>query len=137
MIPDNSVRGYHILFPLDLAVTVLSILGSSLTCYFCLRLPSYNKTVSVKFIIALSIADFFYSIANVISNFESENSFTLCAVESWIRQSSYVLSIFFSACIAIVSYKSSLPDSIFNSNKFFMLTTLVGPLIFLLASIFM
>jgi len=137
MIQDHNVRGYHILFPLDLAVTILSLLGSSLTCYFCLRIPSHSKTISVKFIIALSISDFFYSIANVLSNFETEKTLDLCAIEAWVRQSAYVLSIFFSACIAIISYKSSLPESLFNSNKFFMLTTLLGPLVFLLATVFM
>ena len=135
MIPGSSIPEALLLYKIDLGVTALSLCGSLLMCFFCLRLPS-PTTLSLKFILAMSIADFFYSIANVLSNFEGINTQKLCWVESNIRQVSFILSIFFSACTAISSYRR--PTGIEKSHNqahFFKKCVIIGPLLCLLASV--
>jgi len=135
MIPDSGVQGASFLYPLDLTMTFLSLAGSVLMLYFCLRMPS-PRTLSVKLILTISIADFFYTIGNVLSNFERESTRTLCAVEAIMRQSSFILSIFFSTCTAIASYKASSPTKNFNQTKFFFTTVIIGPIICIFMSTF-
>jgi len=129
MIHNPNTRGFSILYPLDLVATILSLLGSLVMCWMCLRLPSEKKTVSVKFILALAVSDFLYSIANFMSLLEKETTPALCTIEATIRQSSFLACIFYSACIAFVSYKSSFSRVHFNSNQFFIKMMILGPLI--------
>jgi len=129
MIPNSPLPGAFFLFVVDLVVTILSLLGSLLMFYLCLRIRK-PFTLSLKFILAISIADFIYSVANLISNFEVlEKTFALCRVEANLRQCSFILSIFFSTCTAIASYKASIPQAKFNKRNFFNLSVTLGPLI--------
>jgi len=134
MIPNTDIEGAGFLYPLDLIATVLSLGGSIVLFCLCLRMQS-TFMLSLKFILAISIADFFYSFANVLSNFQNSSTEGLCTVEAILRQCSFILSIFFSTCTAIASYKSAEPQSKFNRPRFFILSVTVGPIIFFSVSI--
>ena len=135
MIPNSSIEGAWFLYPLDLIVTILSLCGSLTMFYLCLRIRS-PLVLSLKFILAISIADFFYSISNVLSNFESPSTRNLCKVEAIVRQCSFILSIFFSTCVAIASYKGSESHTKFNRSSFFCKAIMLGPLLCFSASVF-
>jgi len=92
-------------------------------------------TLSLKFILAISIADFVYSLTNIMTTFQVlHTTFTLCGIEAIIRQSSFILSIFFATCTAIASYKASIPQSKFNRKNFFTFSVIVGPIVCFLTS---
>jgi len=128
--PDVNVE---ILVILDLTTSALSLIGSLVMCCFCLRVPS-PKTTSVKFILALAVADFFYSLSNILSNFliNGSQDLTLCWIQGSIRHSSFILSVFFSACIARVSYLSALPDQQSRLSNYFVIAVSIGILSFLI-----
>jgi len=135
MFPNSGVEGATFLYTLDLIATVLSFFGSIFMCYLCLRVPS-PKTISIKFIFAIAVSDLFYTIANIMSFFEKVNqTILLCVAEANIRQSSFVLSIFFATCTAIVSYKAAVPHSTFNRGRFFKLSVIVAPLVYVLITL--
>jgi len=99
----------------------------------CLKAPS-PKSLPLKLIAAIGFADFFYSVSNLLSNFEKLEGpafeyfedLDLCSWEAELRQISYVLSIFFSTCVAIASYFSSCPGRKFNKSLFFYLSMFFG-----------
>jgi len=129
MIPYAPIPGSEFLYGLDLVVTTFSIFGSLFMLFLCLRMRR-SLTLSLKFILAISIADFFYSLANVISNFEVVPYTTgLCLFEAVIRHCSFLLSIFFSTCTAVASYKASFPNKKFDQGSFFVLNTTIGSLL--------
>lgn len=131
MFPDADIPSASFLYSLDLFATIISLIGSLFMCYLCMKVPS-PKTISVKFIFAIAIADLFYTIANIMSNFEKlGRTILLCVAEANIRQSSFVLSIFFATCTAIVSYKAALPHSTFNRGRFFKLSVIVAPSVYI------
>jgi len=134
MIRDPNFKGYALLYPLDIVATTLSLFGSLFMCYLYIRAPK-PRTVPLKFIMAISLADLLYSISNVMSNFEGIETVRLCHIEATIRNSSFILSIFFSACVAIVSYKSFLPQRHFNKRRFFLRAILLGPLVCIFMSV--
>lgn len=129
MIPNQDFDDYNIkaLVILDWCVSVISLISSLVLCYFCLRIPS-PKTVSVKFILLLAMSDFFYSVSNILSYYltNEDNDLQLCYIQGAMRNASFILTSFFSACTAIVSYKSSLPKGRFNLNLFFITAVLFG-----------
>jgi len=122
MIPDAKIDDKTFWLVLDLTVTFLSFSGSLLMSYYCFRLPSPTST-SIKFIFATAIADFFYAISNVLSNFESRANPSLCQTEAMIRSSSMFLSILFTTCAAIVSARASVS---YNSRRFLRNTLFIG-----------
>jgi len=135
MIPNSPVPEANLLYHIDLVITILSVVGSLVLCFLCLRVPS-PTTLSLKFILAISIADFFYSIANVLSIFETNMTFKLCWTEANIRQVSFILSIFFSACTAIAFYRGSTGTQKIQSQlQFFKKCVTICPLVCLLASV--
>jgi len=130
MLPFAEVTGKEVLWWLDLIATVLSFVGSLWMVVCCLRAPS-PKSLSLKLIAAVGIADFLYSIANLLSNFQvsgtsGSDEDDLCSLEAILRQVSYTLSIFFSTCIAVASYLSMSPIKRFNRSLFFMSTVVLG-----------
>jgi len=135
MIPNSPVPEANLLYNIDLVITILSVIGSLVLCFLCLRVPS-PTTLSLKFILAISIADFFYSIANVLSIFEEKTTFKLCWTEANIRQVSFILSIFFSACTAIAFYRGSTGTHKPQAQlQFFKKCVTICPLICLLGSV--
>jgi len=130
--PGWSMGKVNFLVVLDIIVSVLSLLGSIILFFFCIRLRS-PKTLSVKFITALALSDVFYSTANILSNFlnmtTAEELF--CQIQGSMRYCSFILSIYFSACTAIVSYQPSSFLNRTNSSIFVTLAASTGLLIFL------
>jgi len=126
MINNPNARGYEILYPLDLVATTLSILGSLCMYFFCLRIPG-PLNISTKFILAIATSDLIYSLSNVLSNFETSETHRLCIFEASLRHVMFVLSIFFSSCLAIVSYKISLPRDNMKIRLFYRLAVYIGP----------
>ncbi len=98
---------------LDLVCTGLSILGSLVMFYLCLRLPS-PRSQSVNFVLALAVVDFLYALTNILSFFEDRDEdtpcTTFCKVEAIIRGFSFFLSVFFATCIGLTCLKAQLPD---------------------------
>jgi len=126
--PDVNVK---MLVVLDWIASGLSLISSLVLFYLCLRVPS-PKTTSVKFILALAVADFFYSLSNILSNFlingSSDN--TLCFIQGAMRHSSFILSVFFSAGVARVSYLSALPKEHSRLSTYFIITVCCGLVMF-------
>ena len=125
-----SLEKVNFLINLDWTVSIISLLGSLILFFICVRLPS--KTLSVKFIIALALADVFFSAANIMSNFlhmRISEAF-LCKAQGLTRYCSFILSIYFSACTAIVSYQPSAFLNRTNPNRFVAFVASIGLLIF-------
>jgi len=131
MLRFAEIPGENFLWWLDLLATTLSFFGSLWMIIHCMRAPS-PKSLTLKLIAAIGWADFLYSVSNLLSNFEIEDtlevveSFDLCELEAILRQVSYVLSIFFSTCVAIASYFSACPRRKFNKTLFFSVSILIG-----------
>jgi len=126
MFNDPTFPGYELLYPLDWIATILSLLGSLIMGCLTLRLPPPHTT-STKLILAISIADFFYSLSNVISAYETPESDVMCYFEAILRHSSYMSSVCFACCVAIVSYKSFLPETNFNPQSFYTKAIILVP----------
>jgi len=124
----HGIPGFESLTRLEHATTALSIIGSLWMCYICSRVPG-SKTVTLKLICAIAISDFFYSVANYFSRFVARDMPMKIKMEATIRHSSFLLSILFSACIATVTYKSSVPFGGFNQRQFYRRVIIIGPLI--------
>jgi len=126
-----SLGKVNFLIYLDWTMSILSMLGSIILFIVCIRLPS--KTISVKFIIALALADAFYSGANIMSNFlhMRMSEAVLCHIQGLTRYCSFILSIYFSACTAIVSYQPAAFLNRTNPNRFVACIASVGLLIFI------
>ncbi len=131
MIPGSNLPHASLLFNLDLISTILSTVASVWMIYSCFKLPS-PKNTSLKLIMAVAIADLFYSIANIMSNFQTPGNDDFCIFEAYIRQAAFLLSMFFSTMIAIASYKISALQINSTRNSFFAYSLMVGVLLCLL-----
>jgi len=131
MLKNANVAGASFLYWLDLVATILSFCGSLWLIICCLKAPS-PKSLSLKLIAAVGIADFLYSIANLLSSIQTIGEpgpipgILLCNLEAVLRQFSYVLTIFFSTCIAVASYFSIRPAKRFNKSLFFLCAVVLG-----------
>ena len=92
--PNSSL-----LLTLNLIVTILSLIGSAWMTFYCCR--TQRKNVSIKLILVLAIADFVYSISNLLSTFEGDDVNLTCRVEAFVREASYSLSTFMTCSIVI------------------------------------
>jgi len=135
MLPFSDLPSANILWTLDLIATILSFFGSLWIIFCCLKAPS-PKSLSLKIIAAIGCADFLYSLANILSNFEKNvlfiddpEDFNLCVMEAILRQVSYVLSIFFSTCAAVASYYSVCPTRRLHKTIFFCIVMVLGLII--------
>jgi len=90
----------------DSVVSFLSLAGCIWTLHFCIKIRS-SSNVSLQIIFAITIADFFYTIGNFLSIIRGSQINTVCYIESAIRELSIRLSLFFSACLAVIIYKST------------------------------
>jgi len=125
MIPDANVPDATLLFNIDIVATALCFSGSLIMSYHCLKIRP-PRNVSINLILCIAISDFFYSIANIISMFEHKDTVTLCHIEAFIRQSTFLLSIYFASCTAIVCYKISTDDENFNRKLFLKKAIILG-----------
>jgi len=124
MIPGTE--GVSFWYVTDLVISSLSLLGSLLLIYFCLRAPSPWST-SIKFILAIAISDLLFSVANLMSAFEKGNEIGLmCKIEAMVRQSSWFLTIYFGACVAVFTANSYIFVKNFDRQGFFLKSVLIG-----------
>ncbi len=107
--------------------TGLSFVGSIFIMYQCLRTPS-PRSVTIKLILSIAVADFIYSIANLMSSFEDLGPIvsTLCSTEATLRSFSFLLSIFFASCLGIVCYKTLSRGPHFDQETFFKRSLYIG-----------
>jgi len=113
--------------------TGLSILGTLWTCYYCLKIRS-SGNVTLKLIIAITIADLLYTVANFISIFQTSSDTLLCKIEAPIREISLRLTLYFSTCLSILIYKSSKFGIDFDQDLFFKRISIALLVIFLYLS---
>ena len=104
------------LFNLNLMVSILSLFGSSLMIYFCFKIK--RDSVTTKLIMSIAIADFFYSIANLMSQFEGDSVNFLCRTEAVLRQVSNTASAFITGSFTLFCYKIVTHGNKFNKKAF-------------------
>ncbi len=126
MIPDPNYP-YDIWFILDFVISALSLLGGLVMAYFCWKTPVPRST-SIKFMIGIGLSDAAFSVSNIMSAFETKDSHGFCMTEAILKEISFLLTIIFSTCTAIVAAKASQPSS-FNSKLFFGRTLVFGTLV--------
>ncbi len=88
----------------------LSILGTSFIIITYKLVPSV-RTYSMKLVLSLIVADFFFAVANVMSWFRANE--ISCNIEGFIRTASLLSSALWAAIISYTSYsqiKSFDPD---------------------------
>jgi len=125
MVWGPNVENAALLYKINFIVSSLSLCGSLCMTYFCFRLPS-PKSVFLKFLIGIALADILYSIVNFMSIFERDTMDRLCFVESILRIWAKESSLFFAACIALLCYKTSRYSRKFDQNKFFTRSLFLG-----------
>jgi len=113
------------LYTINAVGTGLSLFGSFLMMCYCLRVKR-SQSISVKFIMAIAVADFFYSMANLMAAFEDDTNGPLCHLEAITRQFAFTLSIFFATCTARLCYKTSIIETAFSKNRFFKRSVTLG-----------
>jgi len=123
-----GIWGFDDLKLADKITTALSLIGSIWMIYTCFNVPG-PKTITLKFICAIAISDFCYSIANAFSSLQTTNTYLLIKMEATLRQSSFLLSVFFSMCIATITYKSTISDRRFKQTIFYYITIIMAPII--------
>lgn len=112
---------------LNLVAGVLAFVGSALMSWFCLRIPG-KWSVSMKLLLAIAFTDLFGAISNLMSAFDTQTQSTnaFCYIEAILRESSFILTVLWASCIAILCYKIARPNGFINQNKFFKGAILTG-----------
>ena len=120
---EKSIQDVETLYKLNGFATTLSLLGSLYMVCCSMKIPS-PKTASIKLIVALAWSDLIYSVANVMSQFQGERPGVslFCKIEGAIRAISYIPSLFFTTCIAVICYKTTRYGKNFKEERFFYLT---------------
>jgi len=129
----NDVHHGDLLKNTNTLATGLSFAGSIFMIYHCLRVPSRNS-VTVKLILSIALADFIYSIANLMSAYEDKGPqvSAFCKAEAVLRAFSHVMSIFFASSLSVICYKSVSRGRAFDQEQFFKISSLIGALYCLL-----
>lgn len=125
MIWNPDTPNIVLLYTLDLIATTLCFSGSLMMIFFCFKAPS-PKPAYLKFIFAIALSDFLYSFANIMSMFEGHSLDIPCYIEAFIREFAFVLSVFFTSCIAILCHKSLKYEDMFDQNVFFRRAAPIG-----------
>ena len=111
-----SQNSESILYYVNYIASVLSLLGSLILIRSCYKDP--NKTTTLKLILGIALADFMYSITNIMSQFEEDQVSTLCQIEATLRTISLDLGLSMTTSIAIFCYRAIKEGSAFNQTKF-------------------
>ncbi len=119
-------------FFIDMLCTIFSILGSIYIIKFCSK-SSHQENPAVKFIFAMALSDLIFSATNILSAFQPAVTgpcqTKLCTTEAVIRQISYMYTILFAACSAILASKAATPMRSFNPHLLFRLSLIIGAFI--------
>ena len=105
-----------ILYYVNYIATTLSLLGSLVLIRSCYRNPT--KSTILKLIFGVALADFVFSIANIMSQFENDQMDVFCQVEATLRIFSFDLGLCMTTSIAIFCYRAIKEGSEFNQTKF-------------------
>ena len=92
--------------------------------YMCIKNISSNT--SIKLILGLGIADFVYSICNLMGIIGYDQDSLACTFESVFRELSIKLSICFATSIGVLHYKIIEARSDFNKTKFLIIHFSIG-----------
>jgi len=136
----TSPQDMTLVHRVNYTVSILSFFGSLWMAYFCIKSAS-PRSLSLNILLAIAISDFAYSVANIMSeyeNYQDPNTVSaFCKFEGIIRHCSYVSSIYWTTCTAILCYRSSAYAKTFNQSTFFrkalfgnllvILTIIIGP----------
>jgi len=121
---ERYIQEVDTLFKVNGFATVLSLIGSLYMVCCSMKIPS-PRTASFKLIIALAWSDLIYSIANIMSQFQGSRPEVslFCKIEGALRAVSYIPSLFFTTCIAIICYKTTRYGKNFKEDRFFIITS--------------
>ena len=130
--PD-SLHQASLLKTLNFIAVGLSFIGSTYMIYSCATTKS-SMSASTKFILAIAITDFFYTISNLMSGLQeqaSEPVLPFCRLEAILRFTSFKLTLLFATCIAISCYKGTKYGKRFDPDQFFRSSMVAGVVILL------
>ena len=105
-----------VLYYVNYIASILSLFGSLTLIYFCYKDP--NENTILKLIFGIALADFIYSIANIMSQFESDEMSSLCQIEATLRVFSFNLGLCMTTSIAIFCHRAIKEGSEFNQTRF-------------------
>jgi len=129
MVWNPDLPNVKLLYSINCITTGLSLIGCIATCIFYFR-ARFSSNISLRFVLAITLADLFYSISNLMSAFEGQTMNNLCYIEAFIRQCSWILSVFFATCLSILCCKASSKNKHnFNQGAFFKKSLVIGFLI--------
>ena len=128
MSSSNDLANSSLLFTLNIIATSLSLLGSAWMSSFYVRLKG-TKSAALRFILAISLADFFYSLSNLMSAFDNQEDMAFCKLEGFIREFSIITSLFLASFTGILCFKDSKYGYSFDKTGFFKKAALCSVLI--------
>ena len=119
-----SQNSEPILYYVNYIAAILSLLGSFVLIRSCYKDP--NKNTTLKLIFGIALADFMYSIANIMSQFEDDKNGAFCQTEATLRTFSLDLGLSMTTSIAIFCYRAIKEGSAFNQTKFLRYVIIFG-----------
>jgi len=125
--PD-TLPHVSLLKTLNFIAVGLSFLGSAYMIYSCMTTKG-PMSASTKFILAIAITDFFYTISNLLSGLQekaSEPVQSLCRWEAIVRFLAFKLTLLFATCIAISCYQGTKFGKRFDQDRFFRKSLIAG-----------
>ena len=105
-----------VLYYVNCIATILSLFGSFTLIYSCCKDPIKNTIL--KLIFGVALADFIFSIANIMSQFEDDQVSAFCQIEAMLRTFSLDLGFCMTTSIAIFCYRAIREGSEFNQTRF-------------------
>ena len=124
MVWGENVAHVSTLYNINLVATGLSLVASLLMIYACLR-SGKIRIVSFKLLLAIVLSDLGFSLSNLLSAFETQSNGVLCHIEAFLRQFTYLLSMYFVTVTSILCYKCTTHPN-FDQNRFFLRVVAFG-----------
>ena len=124
---DDTPQYDALMQTLNLIATIPSLIGTMLMIYYCFRGLAGN--ISTKFIFALAISDFIFSVTNLMTLFGYPQESACCKAEGVLRAFSSKFSISIVVSIAILHYQIMRADPSFNKIRFLAISIVGGGLI--------
>lgn len=115
------VETVSVLSTLHTIVTALSTAASLLMAHFCVKSRVYESAPG-KLILSIALSDLVFACTNIMSLLKYQNITIVCQIEAFIRAWSYMLCLFFPACIAALCYLTSSLYRRFDQNYFVKIT---------------
>jgi len=115
----NSVRAesYAFFSIMNSIISGVSLVGSLWMCFHSFR--NTYKSATYRLITYIAMADLWYSVPNLLSTLNMIQHSWVCLIQGYMGQYFFILSMFLSSSLALMSYKSLRGiGSGFNSNRF-------------------